>query len=384
MKFFLIAWVFTLSLGQLGRWQVTPQIAVYLHEFLMLGWLTWAAWSGQVTLKKIVPKWQKINNFSQKIILSLLGVILLGWLLSFLLGEFDPRSWLYTSKLGFYLSFTYLFQRQLRWSSQPWLLISALLLLGGFLQYFFIPDLRFLVYAGFDDHYYRLAGTLLDPSFLGLILVFALNYYTWQHQLSFIELLVVVALIIGLALTYARAAYLALLLGSLVAMYSRYRQHLPIKSIIWSLVGFACLLPLLPTASGGAGVDLGRQFSLEQRLNNNQLILQQLKTKDWLLGQGLFHPQDRLSHPRVPGHAHFADNLLVWAVSNLGLIGAGLLLLLWWQAVRQANPLQQTLWASWLTHSMFNHNLTQSFVLLIFLGLYWSRSSVYRRNSTSI
>jgi hypothetical protein len=41
----------------------------------------------------------------------------------------------------------------------------------GLLQYLFMPDLRFLYDIGWDMHYGRLAGTFLDPTFIGLILV---------------------------------------------------------------------------------------------------------------------------------------------------------------------------------------------------------------------
>ncbi|MFZ2202248.1 MAG: hypothetical protein WAV56_02515, partial [Microgenomates group bacterium] len=49
-------------------------------------------------------------------------------------------------------------------------LAAAILLIIGSLQYFLLPDVRFLAYLGFDDHYYRLIGSFLDPNFTGLVL----------------------------------------------------------------------------------------------------------------------------------------------------------------------------------------------------------------------
>src|SRR3990170_8831618 len=42
----------------------------------------------------------------------------------------------------------------------------------GWIQYLWLPDLRDLKYIGWDDHYFRLFGTFLDPAFMGIILVF--------------------------------------------------------------------------------------------------------------------------------------------------------------------------------------------------------------------
>ena len=45
----------------------------------------------------------------------------------------------------------------------------------GWIQYFFWPDLTYLKYLGWDDHYFRLTGTFLDPNFMGLVLVLGLG-----------------------------------------------------------------------------------------------------------------------------------------------------------------------------------------------------------------
>jgi len=43
--------------------------------------------------------------------------------------------------------------------------VSVFSAIGGWIQYFLYPDLRALEAYGWDDHYYRLIGTLLDPGF---------------------------------------------------------------------------------------------------------------------------------------------------------------------------------------------------------------------------
>ena len=50
--------------------------------------------------------------------------------------------------------------------------VSVATAIFGWAQYIFLPDLRDLKYLGWDDHYFRLVGTFLDPGFTGIILVF--------------------------------------------------------------------------------------------------------------------------------------------------------------------------------------------------------------------
>lgn len=370
LSFFLIAWIFVLSLGQLGRLQLTPSIAVYVHEFLMLGYLLWQLPQVIVQRKKIIQNFKKINNFSKKIIFLLILSIILSWSLAIIQNSFDYRSLLYTLRFVTYVVFVLLLQRQLRFAAWPWLVISFNLLMLGFVQYFLLPDLRFIVYEGFDDHFYRLAGTLLDPSFLGLIFVFNLIHYLSQKKYP---LLLVLAFIIALALTYARAAYGAFLLSGLFifykAPYPQTRLHIAFLSALFCMV-----LPFLPTTSGGAGVNLRRSFTLEQRMTINQQALQTMNQREWLIGQGLFHPSDRSSGERQV-NAHFPDNILVFLVSRLGIIGTALVFGLIWKNIDWKDTRKVALLIALITHSMFNHNLTQSFVLLLFLGLYYSRNS---------
>src|SRR3989304_8999963 len=50
------------------------------------------------------------------------------------------------------------------------LFFSSAIAVFGLAQYILIPDTRFLAVLNWDDHYYRLLSTLLDPNFTGIIL----------------------------------------------------------------------------------------------------------------------------------------------------------------------------------------------------------------------
>lgn len=368
MKIFVIILVFLLSLGQLQRIQINNQLAFYLHDCLIVLFLLLEFFASIISRKKIIEKLKKIKKFRNKILLLLFLLIFISWILSFSLGQFDLRAILYLARFLSYLIFVYILQIKLENKSWLWRLVSLNLLLLGFVQYLFLPDLRFLIYEGYDDHFYRLTSTILDPAFTGLIFVFNLNYYLWQKKKNW---LLISLFVLGLLLTYSRSSYLAFLISSLVLIFYQTRKSQ--KTIIGLLVVFLICLPFLPKKSGGDGVNLLRSSSVQARISNDQEILQEMDLKDWLIGNGLFVPaQNRNTNERIPSHSHFADNLLVFLLSNLGIFGTGLLIILLLQTIDLKKAKSTTLITSLISNAMFNNSLTQSFVVLIFLGFFFS------------
>lgn len=370
MKFFLLSLVFLLSLGQLQRIQVTNNLAFYLHDLLIVGFLLKELFAGNLQIKKIIENAKKIIKKQKKIIFLFLIVVFTSWIWALLENRFDLRAILYLSRLISYLAFVILLQKQLKNKSWLWKVVSFNILLLGFLQYFFLPDLRFLIYEGYDDHLYRLTSTILDPAFTGLVFVFNLNYYLWQKKKNY---LLIILFAIGLLLTYSRASYLAFGLSSLLMIFLN--KEISKKTILLVLLCFCIAMPFLPKKSGGDGVNLLRTISTQKRINNDQEILQSMTGAQWLFGQGLFIPaKNRVFTENIPSHSHFADNFLVFLISNLGIIGSAILLIFFFKfTIKSQSNQQKILTTSLATHAMFNYSLTQSFVVLIFLGLYFSR-----------
>lgn len=364
MKFFLISLIFLLSLGQLQRIQISNNVAFYLHDCFIVAFLLKELFTAITQRKKIIEKLKKIKIFQKKILFVFLAVTFLSWILAILEGRFDFRAILYLTRLIAYVCFVFLLQKQLNDKNWLWKLVSFNILLLGFLQYFFLPDLRFLVYEGYDDHFYRLVSTILDPAFTGLIFVFNLNYYLWQKKKNWT---LIILFAIGLLLTYSRSSYLAFLVSSLILLLVR--KDLSKKAILLILLGFFASLPFLPKQSGGDGVNLLRTTSAQARISNDQVILQNMNGADWIIGQGLFIPsQNRQVTANIPSHSHFADNLLVFLLSNLGIIGSSLFIVLIWRVLKLGKRENWILLSSLFSHAMFNNNFTQSFVMLIFLG----------------
>lgn len=368
MKIFTIALFFLLSLGQLQRIQINNQLAFYLHDCLIVAFLIWEIFASIISRKKIIENLKKIKKSQKKIFYIFIGLIATSWTLALINDQFDWRAILYLTRFVSYLIFVYLLQKRLKNKSWLWRLISLNILFLGFVQYLFLPDLRFLIYEGYDDHFYRLTSTILDPAFTGLIFVFNLNFYLWQKKKNWA---IISLFTLGLLLTYSRSSYLAFLLSSLLLIYKE--QWSSKKAILGLLIIFFVCLPFLPKKSGGDGVNLLRKTSVEARLSNDQEILQSMTSKEWLIGGGLFVPADnRITDEKIPSHSHFADNMLVFLLSNLGILGTIFLAILLWQIADLKKGKNQVLLTSLVTNAMFNNALTQSFVLLIFLGFYFS------------
>ena len=352
-KLFLIIFVFLLSLGQLQRIELNSGIAFYFHDILILLYL--------VFKRKIIFKKLKKNNiFSKKINSIFFFWIILGWMIAALNQNLDLKSILYFSRLIIYIFFALTFKETFKNEKKYYLLISKIIIILGFLQYFLLPDLRFLFYSGWDDHYYRLTSTILDPAFTALIFVFAIinliknrNYWT-------------IIFIIGLLLTYSRAGYLSLISSLSIILLMNKKSK---KRILILLTVFLVSIPFLPKKSGGEGVNLSRTYSIESRFQHDQSIIKSLEPRELILGNGLFNPNDQ-----TESHANFADSWIVFLISNIGIGGLVILLTLLIREIRKLIINKEieklALITALLTHGLFNNDLTQSFVNILFLGFY--------------
>ena len=81
----------------------------------------------------------------------------------------------------------------------------------GFLQYVLYPNLRYLLYLGWDDHYLRLFGSLLDPNFTGVMLVLMIVVLLCRpdgKKSSRIDYAIASLSFIALLFTYSRSAFI--------------------------------------------------------------------------------------------------------------------------------------------------------------------------------
>ena len=97
--------------------------------------------------------------------------------------------------------------------------IGTLFTVVGLFQFVLLPNLSFLTVYGWDPHQQRIASTLLDPNFSGMIFVvifaISISLYLYQKGKKIFGFYPFVAAIsfIALILTFSRSSYLALLVA---------------------------------------------------------------------------------------------------------------------------------------------------------------------------
>ena len=230
-------------------------------------------------------------------------------------------------------------------------LISGILISTGLLQYFFVPDTRFLFTLGWDDHFNRVVGTILDPGFLGLLYVFIL-LYTKNKALW-------ISAFIALLLTYSRASYVAFLAGF---AFSK-------KTFIKILLLLTVTVTLLPRPAGD-GVKLERLYSVFSRFDTWRQAVRIFADHPVLgVGFNVYRYAQRdygfNTDPKwLVSHANAgSDSSLLFVLATTGVIG--FVAYLWYlYQLTTHNPQLTTTIVALLVHSFFLNSLFYPFVLL--------------------
>lgn len=395
-----------LSLGQFQRIEWSSFPAFYLHEVVMVGYLfvhffekKW--WMHSKSVLQGVPT---------------LGWVCLGWVgvgLIFSLFSASPSAlpFLYLARICIYIAAVVTLRHDLRQerlsSTTFWLGIFSffgLLIYFGILQYLVLPDTRFLFFLGWDDHYYRMISTLLDPGFTGIIYCLgyvlttvwliknSADYLKNPTRLSRFSLHSVNILsgltVLGTLLTYSRASYVALLISIILIGITTWKTQ---KKIFWKNLFFALIflaaIPLLPRP-GGEGVKLERTSTITSRTEYMETALQSIQTpKDIIIGQGIFvQPAPDTSHySESINHSKQADNWLILLLTGTGGVGTIIILTIITQIVYISYKAKNFIWIGVLTvlaHGLFNASITYPFVLLI-LGAWIAETTATRGSSPS-
>lgn len=250
----------------------------------------------------------------------------------------------------------------------------------GMLQYVWYPDLRNLAYLGWDPHYQRLFGTLLDPNFTAIILVCSLLGFLGigdKEKYRLARYAAIGLLLIAFALTYSRSGIIALFGGALVwGFLSGY------KKIMWAMLGAVLVLFLiLPRA--GEGRNLLRSASSFARLGNAERAVMLIREKP-LFGHGfnllrfVATERDWLDESGTPSRAGAGlDTSVLFVGATTGIVGMSvyiwLLVSLWRLGMRlygqgKKKSLPAATYLGTLTalllHSLFVNSLFYPWVLV--------------------
>ena len=367
--------LFFFTLGQLMRFDF-PWGGLYAHDIVIVVWLAYWGATNRAYLSNysetVVSFFRKKGKNTEKLfIFWLVGVttlslitepslVQLAYILRFLTYI------LFCTTLGSVFSGVKL--------SNSFSAAAAGIATLGFLQYIFLPDTRFLHFLGWDDHYYRLISTLLDPAFTGMLFVLFFIVLSQLRSISVhLQTLSQIVIVVGILLTYSRSSYLAFLISLIgLTVYSLLGHQLLTKSkTLFFLIYFGLALFFLPKP-GGEGTNLQRTSSIVARQTNVSTSLNNLSSKEWVIGKGLFKPSANLTNEKsIPSHAKFPDNIIVLVLTQTGIPGILLSVMiviktclrLWRKA-----PLTIVSFAALIIHSQFQPTLIQPFILLWWLG----------------
>lgn len=210
----------------------------------------------------------------------------------------------------------------------------------GWLQYLIWPDLTALKFLGWDDHLLRMAGTFLDPTFLGLILVLGIIVASEKFPK------VMYFLLFSLAFTYSRASYLV------VSLFLLFKQK------YLALLLFVLIIIFLPK-NIGEGTNLTRTTSGTNKLINYQETWQIFKESP-VVGIGFNNlcpaRQNFVGDENNDSHAcSGSDSSILFLLATTGMIG--LILFVNFIVLIPTNYLLISSFLAVLLHSTFSNSL---------------------------
>ncbi len=352
MKLLKLLFLASLLLGQIGGLSPLAGVVIYIHDILL-------AFLVAFSIKKIhrgklfVP----IALFIVSCLLSLAANSTRFSLPELLTGSLYLVRWTLYAALYFVVSDN-------RVDAKFWLRNLFAVGVGfgiiGLVQFFLYPDLRNLMYLGWDPHYYRLFSTLLDPNFMGIILVFTILIgfsLKIKHRVWFIsgQLISFIALL----LTYSRSSFLAL--GVAIVVWALVQKRWTLCIVLTAFAGLVLILP------HGNTLNLLRPDSTFARVGNWQESFTMI-AKAPVFGYGF----DTLRYVRpvtgdfVSKAASGADSslLFVWATSGLFGLAAYVYLLISMIRIGKKSVLYLACVAALVVHSLFVNSLFYPWVMI--------------------
>ncbi len=294
--------VLSLGFGQLLRFELFG-LPLYLHDLLVLSVII-------INLRHLT-----LSTHSTGLKIFGLG-LLLGWvnaLFSYPQSELLIPA-LYTLRLVSYLCL-YLILKSKKTVINPNVFkISGLIMLVlGLSQYFFMPDMRWAQYLGWDDHLSRLILPHYDPTFTGVMLALALlSLVPIRLHLKSFDFQLSVFYSLSILLTYSRSVWLSLMMTGFYFIKNK------LILLAAALIMFLAIIALPDRF--GEGTNLLRTYSINSRFESD---LGYIKKYGWslLIGRGLntlILDQEAVS---LPNHATGPNNSYLYILSTTGLLG---------------------------------------------------------------
>jgi O-antigen ligase len=333
LKIFSILLILAFPLAEVGRVQFSNGIAFSLNDVLLAALIiVWGIYFfrkkkslGKSQLLKPIAVFSAIGLIS--LALNLVNLSLDRFLISFL---YLARWVCYASVYFIYKEFDTKFKVKINYAM---LFSGFIVVLLGFVQYFFYPSLRNLYYLGWDEHLYRLFSSFLDPNFAGvffaLFFIYTVNFLNdffkkKQWGKFFLICLLSILTLISLYLTYSRSALLMLLVSIVVYLYFINKK----KFIVLILLLILSSVFILPKSFKTEGTNFLRATSSEARISTVREAVTVIQ-KNPLYGVGFNayrYAENRLgliggAKWEVSHGGAGTDNSFLFVLATTGIIG---------------------------------------------------------------
>ena len=368
MKFVKIFFLLALILfpfGELLRFQITNHVAIKPIDVVVgITAMIWVASQlrpkSKVKSPKLMGKFKRFQKHSLLFPLSLfilIGFISLVINLIWLRGSEFLVSLLYLLRFVSYLALLPIvmqFDNAFKKTISKVLLVDGLIiLLLGYLQYFFYNSLKSVYHLGWDEHMHRMVSTFFDPNFVGAFFVLYLLFVGgifFKYQIVSIKYKVYLGLLlflvlIALFLTFSRASLLMFLVSMVVFF-------LLINKKRFIALGIALLILFGIVVSPkfyDENMNLFRIASSNARLENYGVALQVIEDHP-IIGVGFNsyrYTKDLygLNHDWVdaPSHADAGvDNSWLFVLATTGILGFAGYSWFWVRVIRSLLKLKRS------------------------------------------
>lgn len=260
---------------------------------------------------------------------------------------------------------------------QKGLLFSGVIMaVFGIFQYLFFPDLRGLYFLGWDEHLFRLFGTLFDPNYSGAVFVITLLLALDRYHAKKSPLWIPLVPLVAIFLTYSRSSFLMLIvaMSAFYVMKGLYRYAL--IGIVVIVLGIA----VIPKNARSEGVDLLRTASVDSRLIEYSQALEIFKRNPFVgvgfnayryaqLDRGFVGKQNAVQDHAGAG----VPNSFLFLLATTGIAGttffiAGIGYFLQ-KAIRQKNALIVSCVVGLCVHALFENTLFYPFMMFQYMIL---------------
>lgn len=258
------------------------------------------------------------------------------------------------------------------------LFAGALIVVGGFIQYFLYPDLRNLYYLGWDEHLYRMFSSFLDPNFAGtfFVLYFLLtlgllfnNFKTKNKTKTIVLNLLSSTSLLAIFLTFSRSAYLMLFVGTITFLILQKKIKWLVIFIVLSLISIVILVKNVPQTEG---TNLLRTASGESRIESINRALTIFKDNP-VFGvgfnayryvqrdYGFINEEKRIVHSGAG-----TDNSFLFILATTGIVGFFSFLFLIYKIVRLSYQFKNSRYSAILLSSILALVINSFFINSMF------------------